>query len=194
MILDISWQMCHKVHFAKQEPKLLESRSQTALVALRRILRVTELNARKLAYHADLTASRLLVMQHVGQKGKALPSAIAKAIDLKQATVTVLLNKLEGAGLVTRERDTKDRRRVWVELTHAGQAALDRSPDLLQNRFEHGFNELEEWEQAMIISMLERVAMLLDAEEIEAAPILDVGDLDRIVEEHPGKAEAQSGS
>jgi len=156
-------------------------RSQIALVALRRILRVTELSARKLAEHSDLTASQLLVMQHVRQSGKALPSAIALAVDLKQATVTVLLNKLEQAGLVTRQRDTEDRRRVWIKLTDTGQRALTRSPDLLQNRFEKGFNKLESWEQAMMVATLERVATLLDAEEIEAAPILDVGDLDRIV-------------
>lgn len=159
----------------------MDNRSQTALVALRRILRVTELNARKLAERSDLTASQLIVMQHVNQSGKALPSAIAMAVDLKQATVTVLLNKLEQAGFVTRRRDTEDRRRVWIELTEAGQRALGRSPDLLQNRFEKSFNNLENWEQAMMVSTLEKVAMLLDAEEIEAAPILDVGDLDRVV-------------
>lgn len=167
----------------------MDSRSNTALVALRRILRVTELNSRKLARQSELTASQLLVMQHVAQAGKALPSAIAKAVDLKQATVTVLVNKLEQLGLVTRTRDTEDRRRVWVELTDAGRAALDRSPDLLQNRFERGFESLEEWEQAMIVTTLERVASLLDAEDIEAAPVLDVGDLDRIVAEHDGEAE-----
>lgn len=153
-------------------------------------MRVTELNSRKLARQSDLTASQLLVMQHIAQAGKALPSAIAKAVDLKQATVTVLVNKLEQTGLVTRTRDTKDRRRVWVELTGTGRATLDRSPDLLQNRFERGFERLEEWEQSMIITTLERVASLLDAEEIEAAPVLDVGDLDRIVAEHDGEAES----
>jgi DNA-binding MarR family transcriptional regulator len=167
----------------------MDDRSTTALVALRRIVRVTEFNARTLANQSDLTASQLLVMQHVAQSGKALPSAIAKAIDLKQATVTVLVNKLEDAGLVTRRRDTEDRRRVWIEMTNSGQAALDRSPDLLQNRFERGFENLEEWEQAMIIAMLERVASLLDAEEIEAAPVLDVGDLDRIVDEQSSEPE-----
>jgi DNA-binding MarR family transcriptional regulator len=95
--------------------------------------------------------------------------------------VTALVNKLEDAGLVTRRRDTKDRRRVWIELTDAGQSTLEKSPDLLQSRFEQGFDQLPEWEQAMIIATLERVATLLDAEEIEAAPILDFGDLDRIV-------------
>ena len=161
----------------------MEKRSNTALVALRRILRVTELNARNLARASELTASQMLVMQQVALSGKALPSAIARAVDLKQATVTVLVNKLEQAGLVSRRRDTEDRRRVWVELTDAGRAALERSPDLLQNRFERGFEGLEEWEQSMIIATLERIAFLLDAGEIEAAAVLDVGDLDRIVAE-----------
>lgn len=166
----------------------MDNRSNTALVALRRILRVTELNSRELARQSELTASQLLVMQHVARAGKALPSAIARAVDLKQATVTVLVKKLEQIGLVTRTRDTEDRRRVWVELTDTGQKTLDRSPDLLQNRFESGFESLEEWEQAMIIATLERIASLLDAEEIEAAPVLDVGELDRIVAEYDDEA------
>lgn len=161
----------------------MDSRSTIALVALRRILRVTELNSRNLAHASDLTASQLLVIQQVAKEGKALPSAIARAVDLKQATVTVLVNQLEASGLVTRRRDTEDRRRVWVEITEAGEARLARSPDLLQNRFERAFARLEEWEQAMIITTLERVASMLDAERIEAAPILDVGDLARLAEE-----------
>ena len=180
--LAISRQVCKKVPFGRHGIQPMDDRANTALIALRRILRVTELNARRLAAHSELTASQLLVMQHVARDGKALPSAIAKAIDLKQATVTVLVNKLEEASLVTRRRDTQDRRRVWIELTDAGRAALDNSPDLLQNRFERGFDRLEEWEQAMIITTLERVAAILDAEEIEAAPVLDVGDLDRNVD------------
>ena len=159
----------------------MNDRSNTALVALRRILRVTELNSRRLARESELTTSQLLVLQHVSRQGGALPSEIAKAVALKQATVTVVVNKLEDAGLVTRRRDTDDRRRVWIELTDAGVAALENSPDLLQHRFVQGFENLENWEQSMIIAALERVAALLDAREVDAAPVLDVGDLDRLV-------------
>lgn len=166
----------------------MDNRSNTALVALRRILRVTELNSRELARTSDLTASQLLVLQHLAENGASLPSAIAKSIDLKQATVTVLVNKLQDAGLVTRRRDIEDRRRVWVELTDAGQTARTKSPDLLQNRFARRLEALEDWEQAMIIATLERVASLLDAEEIEAAPVLDLGDIDRIVAEQGPKS------
>lgn len=161
----------------------MDNRSNTALVALRRILRVTELNSRNLARQSDLTASQLLLLKHVAQHDQALPSAIAKAIELKQATITVLINKLEEDGLVTRSRDTEDRRRVWVRLTDAGREVLERSPDLLQSRFQNGFDRLEEWEQSMIITTLERIASLLDAEDVEAAPVLDVGDLDRLVDD-----------
>jgi DNA-binding MarR family transcriptional regulator len=159
------------------------NRSNSALVALRRIVRVTELNARKLARHSDITASQMLVMQLLSRQGESLPSAIARAVELQQATVTVLLKKLEQAGLVSRRRDTEDRRRVWVALTDAGERILESSPDLLQHRFQQAFDRLEDWEQSMIISTLERVAALLDAKDLDAAPVLDVGDLDRLVDD-----------
>lgn len=161
----------------------MNNRSNTAIAALRRILRVTEINSRKLARQSDLTASQLLLLQYVRQQERALPTAIARAIELKQATVTVLLNQLESNNLVTRQRDTEDRRRVWVQLTDAGSAALDASPDLLQSRFEQRFGQLDDWEQSMLIAALERIATLLDAEDVEAAPVLDVGDLDRLVDD-----------
>ena len=161
----------------------MDNRSNAALVALRRILRVTELNARMLAQQSELTTSQILLLQFVAQQEQALPSAIAKAIELKQATITVLLNQLEASGFVTRSRDTEDRRRIWVRLTGAGQKVLEQSPDLLQSRFQHGFDRLEDWEQSMIITSLERIAALLDARDVEAAPILDVGDLDRLIDD-----------
>lgn len=168
----------------------MDRRSDTALIALRRILRVTELNSRKLADQSELTASQLIVLQQAAEKGSVLPSSIAKSVGLKQATVTVLVNKLESAGLVARRRDTEDRRRVWIDITDTGLATLEKSPDLLQDRFANGFDALDEWEQSMIISALERIANLLDAEEIEAAPVLDVGDLDRHVDSEPAKSDA----
>lgn len=186
--MDFSRQICNKTPVPGQFAIPMDNRSSTALIALRRIMRVTELNARALANESDLTASQLLVLQQLAEGGSALPSVIARSVGLKQATMTVLVNKLEDAGLVTRRRDTEDRRRVWVEMTEAGRGALAKSPDLLQDRFERGFNALDDWEQSLIITALERVANLLDAEAIEAAPVLDVGDLARLVDSKQEKS------
>ena len=154
-------------------------RSESALVALRRILRATELNARLLASQTGLTPSQLIVLQIIAIDGKALPSTVAKAARLTQATVTSLVDKLVQARLVVRQRDTEDRRRIWIHATETGRALLAASPDLLQDRFRASFQDLDDWEQAMIIAALERVSTLLDASTIDASPVLDTGDINR---------------
>jgi DNA-binding MarR family transcriptional regulator len=158
-----------------------EDRADTALVALRRILRATELNARELARRTGLTTSQFIILQIIGRNGSAMPSSVAKAARLTPATVTAIVAKLERAALVTRRRGVEDRRRNWVEITAAGRDLLQKSPNLLQDRFQANFRRLEDWEQAMIITGLERVSTLLDAAELDASPVLDVGDIDRLL-------------
>lgn len=160
---------------------MTEDRADTAIVALRRILRATELNARDLARRTGLTTSQFIILQIIGRDGSAMPSSIAKTARLTPATVTVIVAKLERAGLVTRRRGVEDRRRNWVEITAAGRELLDKSPNLLQDRFQASFQGLENWEQAMIITALERVSTLLDAAGLDASPVLDVGDIDRLL-------------
>ena len=160
---------------------LIENRAHTALVALRRILRATELNARELARRTGLTTSQFIILQIIGRDGSAMPSSVAKTARLTPATVTTIVAKLERAGLVSRRRGVEDRRRNWVEITAEGRKLLDKSPNLLQDRFQASFRRLEDWEQAMIITALERVSTLLDAAGLDASPVLDVGDIDRLL-------------
>lgn len=163
----------------------MKNRSEEALVALRRILRATEFNARNLARASGLTPSQLMVLQFLDLSGDATPSEIARHASLTQATVTSLIDHLERRKFVSRRRDKDDRRRTLVKLLRAGRKALDASPDALQMQFEDRFAKLPNWEQGAIVAMLERVAALLDAEEIDAAPVLDVG----AINEPPQKAE-----
>jgi DNA-binding MarR family transcriptional regulator len=159
----------------------MEDRSDTALIALRRILRATELNSRLLASQTGLTTSQSIILQIIAHHGKVLPSTVARSARLSQATVTSLVDKLERNELVRRSRDTEDRRRIWVEITPAGKRVLADSPDLLHDRFRASFRQLEPWEQAMIVAALERVSTLLDAGTIDASPVLAIGDIDRLL-------------
>ena len=156
----------------------MESRVSDALVAIRRIVRAAEFASRDLARTTGLTPSQLIVLQIVAREGEPGAGAIAEAARLSQATVTALLDKLEARGLVIRNRGSQDRRRVSVELTQEGRRALANMPDVLQDRFAARFENLADWEQASIIAGLERVAALLNAEGIDASPVLDVGALD----------------
>ncbi|EGG98570.1 Putative regulatory protein associated with the ectoine operon [gamma proteobacterium IMCC2047] len=105
--------------------------------------------------------------------------SLAKDVSLSQATVTNILDRLEAKELVVRERSTEDKRKVFTQLTAKARVVLEGAPLPLQDQFARQFEELQEWEQAMMISALQRIAQMMDAETIDAAPVLDVGLLDR---------------
>ena len=152
-------------------------RSNDALIALRQIQRKTELASKKLAQLAGLSPSQLMLMQILHEHGSISAGKASELTHLKHATITSLVDKLVARGLVTRERSVKDKRRVWLNLTEAGGEAITDAPNLLQDIFISRFDTLPDWHQSMLVSSLERVAALLDAEDIDAAPILDVGSL-----------------
>lgn len=153
----------------------MTSRLDHALIALRQILRVTEISSRALAKQCGLSPSQLILMERIAESGAATPGAIAKEISLSQATVTALIDKLENRMLVKRMPDAQDKRRINVVLTADGAAILETAPSLLQQRFERSFETLQEWEQSFLVAALERTVALLHAEELDAAPVLDVG-------------------
>lgn len=153
---------------------------QQVLVALRRLIRATDLHSKHLVRTAGLTASQVLLLQAINDKRSATASQLARIISLSQATVTTILDHLESRGLVSRQRSTQDKRKVYIFLTEQGQQVLENAPAPLQEHFIQQFRQLEAWEQTAIISSLQRVAQMMDASDIDASPILDVGVLDRL--------------
>jgi len=158
---------------------MTEKRSQQALIVLRRILRATENRARTLSRQSGLTASQLLLLQTLENEGECTAGTIAARLGITQATTTSLVQKLEAKGLVVRKRGATDRRTVWLTLSESGRTKLAEAPDSLQELFSQRFEKLEDWEQMMLMASLERVASMLDAEELDASPVLDIGALDR---------------
>ncbi len=156
----------------------MSERSEEALIALRQIQRRTEQASKKLAAQVGLTPSQLLVMQILSERGEISAGEVSNLTQLKHATITSLVDKLVARGLAARRRCEDDRRRVWLQLLPEGEAAITSAPDLLQETFQTRFQSLPDWHQSMLVSSLERIAALLDAEDLDAAPILDVGALD----------------
>lgn len=154
-------------------------KSQEVLIALRRLIRATDLHSKHLVRTSGLTASQVLILQAIDKQEQATPSQLAKEISLSQATITSIVDRLENRGLLARERSQTDRRRVYLQLTEAGKEVLSHAPAPLQEHFVRQFKQLESWEQLTIIASLQRVAAMMDADAIDASPILDVGSLQR---------------
>lgn len=156
----------------------MSKKSENALIALRKIQRMTELASKRLARTAGLTPSQLSVLRILSEYDEVSAGWLAKATQLKHATITSLIDKLEARGMIARRKCDEDRRRVWMRLLPSGKAALTDSPDPLHETFSQRFEELPGWEQSMLVAALERITSLLDAANIDAAPILDIGELD----------------
>lgn len=155
------------------------NRYDEVLVALRRIIRATDLHSRQLNKIAGLTAPQLLILQLLRQNTELTVGEVAQRVSLSQATVTTIIDRLEKRGFVKRERGSTDKRKVYVYLTPAADEVLLNAPKPLQDSFINQFQDLHDWEQTMILSSLERVAYMMDAQHIDASPVLDVGPLDR---------------
>ena len=149
------------------------------LSALRRLIRATDLGAKRLAAQTGLTTSQLLVMERLSGEPELTVSALAERVGLAQATVTMIVDRLEARGLVARRRGDIDRRQVKVSLTDQGRSLLDSAPTPLQSRFLENFSTLDDWEKHSILAALYRLVDLMGAEGIDASPVLDVGSIDR---------------
>ena len=152
---------------------------EEVLVALRRVIRATDMHSKHLAKTTGLTAPQILLLQNIRDKGQVTIGELANHISLSQATVTTILDRLEKRELVYRERSKEDKRKAHAYLTEKGTEVLKDAPIPLQEHFARQFGDLQEWEKTMIISALQRVAQMMDAEDIDASPVLDIGILDR---------------
>lgn len=148
------------------------------LVALRRVIRATDLYSKRLAKTSGLTVPQILLLQAIRDRGQVTIGELAAEISLSQATVTTIIDRLEKRQLVYRVRSSTDKRKVHAFLTEKAVHVLKNAPTPLQQHFSRQYANLSDWEQAMIVSALQRVAQMMDAEHIDASPVLDLGLLD----------------
>lgn len=153
--------------------------ANATLKALRRVLRAAEGGTRRLAATTGLTPSQLLVLREIDGGEGVTPGVVAQRLQFSHATITAIVDRLVALHLVTRSRSDQDKRRILLEATSEGRRRLGEAPDMLQEIFGVRFSALPAWEQAMILAGTERLADILGAGDMDAAPLLDAGPIDR---------------
>ncbi len=155
---------------------------QSIVRSLRRIIRAVGLYSRELLRRRNLTAPQLATLRQLGRQGALSAGELARSVSVSQATITGIVDRLERRGLVTRERDSRDRRRVVIELNEAGRDAVATSPPPLHERFMLRLAERSEEERDEIDRMLRLIVEMMEAERVEAAPVLAA---EPSLDEHP---------
>ncbi|MGW4326128.1 MarR family winged helix-turn-helix transcriptional regulator [Nocardia sp. NPDC004573] len=94
-----------------------------------------------------LTHPQYLVMLALWGEAPMSVKAIAEAIQLDSPTLSPLLKRLEAAGLISRQRDSRDERNLVVNLTEAGaalRARAERIPPAVVQRLGVTLADLEQ--------------------------------------------------
>lgn len=89
---------------------------QEIVEATRRVIAAAVLYSHQVSEQLKLGPSDAQFMTLLDVHGPLTPGRLAELTGLKTGTVTGVLDRLEGAGFVRRERDPHDRRKVIVSL------------------------------------------------------------------------------
>lgn len=150
---------------------------EQVLIALRKIIRAIDMHSKKLEKASGLTGPQILVLKAILEHDKVTAGDIARDVNLSQATVTSILDRLQKKDYIKRERSIDDKRKVMISITDSGNHVYKNAPTLLQENFTREFSLLKDWEQSQIIASLQRVASMMNAETIDASPILIGSDI-----------------
>ncbi|MBN2340644.1 MAG: MarR family transcriptional regulator [Deltaproteobacteria bacterium] len=150
---------------------------ESILTSLRKITRAIDLYSHQLSRQYNLTAPQIGCLRFLAKEGAATPSKTAKAMHLSQATVTGILDRLETRQLLIRIRSKEDRRQVIVSLTEQGKQIVESAPSPLQEKFAKKLADLPEENQSVIDTILGQVVTMMEADNLEAAPVLQAGSI-----------------
>jgi DNA-binding MarR family transcriptional regulator len=147
------------------------------LAALRRMIRAVDLYSRRLASEHRITGPQLVCLNTIVELGPITATDLAHEVQLSASTVVRILDKLEAKGMVMRERQSADRRRILVSATGRGSELSAKAPYSDRHPLRQALKNLPPSEQEAITQLLERLVDLMDAQQLSTAPLLEVGSL-----------------
>ena len=163
----------------EQMPKAAEEVefAHEVLRVIRRIVRKIGEHSKQLSAQIGLTVPQLMCLKAIGEMeeqgvGDLTVAAVAERVHLSAATVSRIIDRLVRVRLVSRMRAEDDRRKVCLSLTTTGLERFQSLPTPLQEQFVERLGELPESDRSVLLASLQKLAVLMDAESIDAAPIL----------------------
>lgn len=148
--------------FGSTDKAMSNLSSDEILLRIRGISRSLEKRSQQVARRTGLTAQQLAALVAISGTEEATVSHIAKRANLSQTVASHVIDQLVRLELVTRRRSVEDRRRVLVRISEKGTEKLLQAPRVRHEPFHSRFNRLQPWEQAMLVSAVQRLSRLVE--------------------------------
>ncbi len=134
---------------------------------IRKLMQGGELYTKELNKKYHVSSAQLNCLLALYENGSLPPSRIAKYMMVKSSTVTGVVDRLEQKGLVTRLRNSPDRRVITIELTEVGKKLAENAPSPIQQKIVDGLKRLSEDELDQIVFVLTKLTDMLDVQDLE---------------------------
>jgi MarR family 2-MHQ and catechol resistance regulon transcriptional repressor len=108
--------------------------------------------------HVELNMRELWLIEYLGDRGPRMMRELAEHLMLAVNSVTTLVDHLEDRGLVRRVRSDKDRRKVHVELSEAGQGVYQAAVAGKMSCLRNMLAALTEDEQQIFLVLFRKIA------------------------------------
>ncbi|HEY7567105.1 MAG TPA: MarR family transcriptional regulator [Gemmatimonadaceae bacterium] len=153
------------IHDELKQKRPFHSRYQEALLALMRTAAVSKRPVVKVVEAAGISLAQYNVLRILRGSGPdGLPTlAIRERMVEEAAGITRLIDKLEAAGYVSRERSTPDRRLVLCRISESGLALLSELDADVNEADKAVLQVLNEEELDQLIDLLDKVREMAGA-------------------------------
>ncbi|MCM3632983.1 MULTISPECIES: MarR family winged helix-turn-helix transcriptional regulator [Paenibacillus] len=107
---------------------------------------------------APLTEGQLHILELLLESEAMKPSDLIQYLNTTPAAITTILDRMERNELITRERDERDRRVVWIQVTEKGFAEAVRGSNIRKSVIEQSLDRISSHNQQLLVYLLGKVA------------------------------------
>lgn len=131
---------------------------------------------REVEKECGISGSQLWLLRQVATTTGIGVSRLAERLSIHQSTCSLLVEKLVGAGYVTKTRSTEDQRRVGLEVTVDGKRLLKNAPGPAEGMLPGALKQLPDVAlQTLYINLGELISHLTTRNEKDAdRPLADL--------------------
>lgn len=131
------------------------------LGSLRQIIQELDVQSRRLAATAAVTAPQLVCLLALAESDESTARDLSRRVHVGTSTLVGVLDRLESKGLIERRRDSVDRRRVLIRTTERGRQLAAEHPSPFGPAVDSAFERLPEAERAALADAVARLAELI---------------------------------
>ncbi|MDC1370364.1 MarR family transcriptional regulator [Flavobacteriales bacterium] len=144
------------------------------IISLRKVIRSINLENKKIEKKYGVSTPQILILNFLKEKEDCQSTAteLKKFLNLNASTVTGIISRLESKRLIARIPNNKDKRVVKISLTIEGIGLINKIPVVLHEKFAERLKKLDPKSIVAIQKSIEILVSLLDAEDIDASPVL----------------------